>query len=69
MLVGEQRQDGVALLLSPAGRSSLMGPFRISRRCRMCVKRSAADWILRVLPRSGQVLSETRRGVARADRW
>ncbi len=37
MLVGEQKQDGVALLLDPAGRRSLISPFRISRKCRMCV--------------------------------
>jgi hypothetical protein len=42
MLVGEQKQDGVALLLDPAGRRSLISPFRISRKCRMCVKREAA---------------------------
>jgi len=38
MLVGEQKQDGVALLLDPAGRRSLISPFRISRKCRMFVK-------------------------------
>ena len=27
MLVGEQEQDGVALLLDPAGRRSLISPF------------------------------------------
>jgi hypothetical protein len=37
MLVGEQEQDGVALLLDPAGRRSLISPFRISRKCRMFV--------------------------------
>jgi hypothetical protein len=38
MLVGEQKQDGVALLLDPAGRRSLISPFRNSRKCRMFVK-------------------------------
>ena len=37
MLVGEQEQDGVALLLDPAGRRSLISPFRSSRKCRMFV--------------------------------
>jgi hypothetical protein len=37
MLVGEQKQDGVALLLDPAGRRSLISPFRSSRKCRMFV--------------------------------
>ncbi len=37
MLVGGQKQDAVALLLDPAGRRSLISPFRISRKCRMCV--------------------------------
>ena len=39
MLVGEQKkQDGVALLLDPAGRRSLISPFRSSRKYRMFVK-------------------------------
>jgi hypothetical protein len=37
MLVGEQKQDGVALLLDPAERRSLISPFRSSRKCRMFV--------------------------------
>jgi hypothetical protein len=38
MLVGDQKQDGVALLLDrPAGRRSLISPFRSSRKCRMFV--------------------------------
>jgi hypothetical protein len=37
MLVGEQEQEGVALLLDPAARRSLISPFRISRKCRMFV--------------------------------
>jgi hypothetical protein len=41
MLVGEQKQDGVALLLDPAGRRSLISPFRISRKCRTCVEADA----------------------------
>ena len=41
MLVGEQKQDGVALLLDPAGRRSLISPFRSSRKCRMCVEAEA----------------------------
>jgi hypothetical protein len=41
MLVGEQKQDGVALLLDPAGRRSLISPFRINRKCRMCVRAGA----------------------------
>jgi hypothetical protein len=40
-MLGEQKQDGVALLLDPAGRRSLISPFRISRKCRMCVAASA----------------------------
>jgi hypothetical protein len=41
MPVGEQEQDGVALLLDPAGRRSLISPFRSSRKCRMFVKPAA----------------------------
>jgi hypothetical protein len=41
MLVGEQEQDGVAPLLDPAGRRSLISPFRSSRKCRMCVEAEA----------------------------
>jgi hypothetical protein len=37
MLVGEQEQGGVALLLDPAGRRSLISPFWSSRKCRMFV--------------------------------
>ena len=43
MLVGEQEQDGVAPLLDPAGRRSLISPFRISRKCRMFVKAVISD--------------------------
>ena len=39
MLVGEQKQDRAALLLDPAGRRSLINPFRSSRKCRTFVKR------------------------------
>jgi hypothetical protein len=42
MLVGEQKQDGVALLLDPAGRRSLISPFRSSRKCRMFVEAEAS---------------------------
>jgi hypothetical protein len=38
MLVGEQKRDGVALLLDAAGRRSLISPFREQPKCRMCVK-------------------------------
>jgi hypothetical protein len=45
MLVGEQKQDGVALLLDPAGRRSLISPFRSSRKCRMCMEAGVLfDW-------------------------
>jgi hypothetical protein len=37
MLVGEQEQDRSALLLDPAGRRSLINPFRSGRECRMFV--------------------------------
>ena len=43
-LVGEQKQDGVALLLDPAGRRSLISPFRSSRKCQMFVGAEAAFW-------------------------
>jgi hypothetical protein len=33
MLVGEQKQDRAALLLDPAGRRSLINPFRSGRKC------------------------------------
>jgi hypothetical protein len=45
MLVGEQKQDGVALLLDPAGRRSLISPFRISRKCRMFVRAEGATLV------------------------
>jgi hypothetical protein len=35
MLVGEQQQDRVALLLDPAGRRSLIRPFRSSQATRL----------------------------------
>ena len=44
MLVGEQKQDGVALLLDPAGRRSLISPFRSGRKCRMFVKPAVSLW-------------------------
>jgi hypothetical protein len=42
MLVGEQKQDGVALLLDPAERRSLISPFRSGRKCRMLVNAEAS---------------------------
>jgi hypothetical protein len=44
MLVGEQKQDGVALLLDPAGRRSLISPVRSSRKCRIFVNAEASEW-------------------------
>jgi hypothetical protein len=51
MLVGEQKQDGVALLLDPAGRRSLIYPFRSSRKCGMFVNAEVSEglcWSLRI---------------------
>jgi hypothetical protein len=45
MLVGEQKQDGVALLLDPARRRSVISPFRSSRDFRNCVRAEAGTLV------------------------